>query len=63
MRWLPPDQSGIAGALVNVMRLVGLVIGVPILSFLGQQVGIAPTLALAGALTAVWALGYRNRVA
>ncbi len=62
MRWLPPDQSGIAGALVNVMRLVGLVIGVPMLSLLGQYAGIAPTFAAAALAMALGAWAYRPGV-
>ncbi|MEY2621213.1 MAG: hypothetical protein RIT26_1033 [Pseudomonadota bacterium] len=62
MRWLPPDQSGIAGALVNVMRLVGLVIGVPMLSLLGQHAGITPTFAAAALALGAGALAYRPRV-
>jgi hypothetical protein len=58
MRWLPPDNSGIAGSLLTFIRLGGLVLGVPILSALGTWVGIPATLAASAALIAVWALAY-----
>jgi predicted MFS family arabinose efflux permease len=59
MRWLPADNSGIAGSLLTFIRLGGLVVGVPILSALGSSVGIPATLAASAALLAVWALTYR----
>lgn len=52
LRWLPADQRGLAGALVNAMRLLGLLMGVPALSALGQHLGIAHTLAIAAGVTA-----------
>jgi len=59
MRWLPADNSGIAGSLLTFIRLGGLVIGVPILSALGSSFGIAATLAASAALLAIWAFAYR----
>jgi len=59
MRWLPADNSGIAGSLLTFIRLGGLVVGVPILSALGSWVGIAATLAASAALIAIWAFAYR----
>jgi hypothetical protein len=61
MRWLPADNSGIAGSLLTFIRLGGLVLGVPILSALGTWVGISATLGASAALLALWALTYRVR--
>ena len=57
---LPAQQSGVAGALVNVMRLIGLFIGVPLLSAMGQYLGIAVTLAMAAALTVMGAWAHHR---
>jgi MFS family permease len=59
MRWLPADNSGIAGSLLTFIRLGGLVVGVPILSALGSSIGIPLTLAASASLLAIWALAYR----
>lgn len=59
MRWMPADNSGVAGSLVASTRLMGLVIGVPILSACGAVFGITATLAGSAAVLAVWALCYR----
>lgn len=55
MRWLPADNSGLAGSLLTFIRLGGLVLGVPLLSVLGTWLGIAATLAVSAVLIAVWA--------
>lgn len=60
MRWLPADNAGIAGSLLTFVRLVGLVLGVPVLSALGAHAGLALTLAASAGLLAIWALGYRG---
>lgn len=59
MRWMPADNSGVAGSLVASTRLIGLVIGVPILSASGAVFGITATLAGSAAVLAAWALAYR----
>lgn len=59
MRWLPADNSGIAGSLLTFIRLGGLVVGVPILSALGSSLGIPLTLAASAALVTIWALAYQ----
>lgn len=57
-RWLPAENRGLAGALVNVTRLGGIVFGVTALSLLGEAVGVAATLAVCAGLLALWSVSY-----
>lgn len=56
MRSLPATNSGIAGSLIAVTRLIGLVLGVPALSITGSAFGITATLGASAAALALWGL-------
>jgi len=53
------DNRGLAGSLINVTRLLGIVVGVIGLSAVGDWLGVAGTLAFSAGALAIWALVFR----
>ena len=53
------DNRGLAGSLINVTRLLGIVVGVIGLSAVGDWLGVAGTLAFSAGALAIWTLVFR----
>ena len=60
LRMVPSSNSGLAGSLITVVRLVGLMVGVPALSVLGATLGIAVTLGVSALVLGSWTLGWHR---
>jgi len=56
---VPADNRGLAGSLINVTRLLGIVVGVIGLSAVGDWLGVAGTLAFSAGMLAIWALVFK----
>lgn len=52
---VPPEHRGLAGSLINVTRLVGIVLGALSLGAVGERLGVAFALGLSAVALACWA--------